>query len=347
MPTKVFDAFTRLDASDVNAYLANKSISNAIINGAFEINQRGFVSTTTTGTYGFDRWLLSNSGGTTTYSAQSFTPGAAPVSGYESRNFARLVTSGQTLSSSFSILSQFVEDVTTFAGQTITISFWAKAGSETPKISLEMIQGFGTGGSPSSSVNTFAGQVTISTSWTRYSLTVDVPSISGKTLGTTANTSSLRLLFFVSAGSDLNSRTGSLGIQSNTFDFWGVQVEPGTVANDFRRNANSIQGELAACQRYFVKHGGSINWGLTPGYAQSTTSIRVTIPTPVTMRAEPTITDSTPTVRTGSSSLGPSATTVNAVVSTGVQVAYTVAGATANAPAVVAHGSDLALSAEL
>jgi hypothetical protein len=41
MPRKVFEAFTRLDASDVNAYLVNKPITNAIINGAFDIWQRG------------------------------------------------------------------------------------------------------------------------------------------------------------------------------------------------------------------------------------------------------------------------------------------------------------------
>lgn len=44
---------------------------NYIINGAFDINQRAFTSTTTNNTYGFDRWKFGGDGtGTVTHSAQ-------------------------------------------------------------------------------------------------------------------------------------------------------------------------------------------------------------------------------------------------------------------------------------
>jgi hypothetical protein len=238
-------------AAWVSATPASGGSGNAVINGAFEINQRGFSSSTATG-YGFDRWNTFVSDGTVTASAQAFTLGSAPIAGFEAKNFYRNVVSGQSAASAASNMSQPIESVRTFAGQTVTISFYAKAASGTPKIAAEFQQQFGSGGSPSTSAGTYAGQVTLSTSWERHSLTVAVPSIAGKTLGT-SHDGALALVFWFSAGTDFNARTGSLGIQSNTFDIWGVQVEAGSTATEFRRNANSLEGELAACQRYFER----------------------------------------------------------------------------------------------
>jgi hypothetical protein len=253
---------------------------NAIINGAFEINQRGLTSSTAGG-YGFDRWTTLGIGGTVTQSAQSFTPGSAPQSGYEAANFARVVTSGQSAAGDLAMFRQLIEDVRTFANQTVTLSFWAKAGSGTPSLSVELPQNFGSGGS--AVVNTFAGKITLSTSWQRYSLSVSVPTISGKTLGPS---SFLALNLFLSAGSSFDSRTGSLGIQSNTFDIWGVQLEAGPVATPFRRNANSLQGELAACQRYYQRFNSVTAFGPVTGtgQAESTTRVRIGQAIPTTMR---------------------------------------------------------------
>jgi hypothetical protein len=116
-----------------------------------------------------------------------------------------------------------------------------------------------------------------------------MPSITGKTLGTSSNTSFSSLSLWFSAGSDENSRTDSLGIQSNTFDIWGVQVEEGTVATPFRRNANSLQGELAACQRYFQVAEPARLMGSTS--ATSAGLLNGALPT--TMRSNPTVSLST------------------------------------------------------
>jgi hypothetical protein len=256
---------------------------NKIINGDFTINQRAFTSTTTSGTYGFDRFFMFNQDGTCTYSAQTFTAGTAPVAGYEATNFARLVTTGQTLSSALSLLAQRIEDVRTFANQTVVVSFWAKANSGTPKIAIELDQNFGSGGS--TRVTTAVGQPTISTSWARYSATIAVPSISGKTIGTS---SYLSTNLIVSAGADFNARTGSLGIQTNTFDIWGLQVEAGSVATPFQTATGTIQGELAACQRYYIRIGGAAAYetiGL--GFGWSTTRAGIYLYLPVTMRIAP------------------------------------------------------------
>jgi hypothetical protein len=259
------------------------SSGNAIINGAFEINQRNFTSSTTTQTYGFDRFVYSYTGGTATYSAQTFTPGAAPVAGYEARNFARVATIGQSASGDFAFLSQRVEDVRTFAGQTATISVWAKASSGTPNIGVALEQNFGAGGSSLVPIN--AGVKSITTSWERYSFTVTIPSIAGKTIGTNP---SLVVGFLTSAGTDLSGAGyPAVGLQNNTIDIWGVQLEAGPTANVFRRNANSLQGELAACQRYYYRDtatSSAFTWFGTTGIAASTTSVIVPLKTPVPLR---------------------------------------------------------------
>lgn len=266
---------------------------NFIINGDFAINQRNFSSTTTFSAYGFDRWQMFFNTGTTTYSAQTFTVGSGPASGIEASNYARIVTSGQSGSGAYTQFDQKIEDVRALAGKTVTVSFYARAGSGTPKVAIELDQNFGSGGSPSSSERVYAGQVTLSTSWQRYSVTATLPSLTGKTIGTNANSSFTQLNFWTSAGTDFNARTGSLGIQSNTFDFWGVQVEVGSVATAFRRNANSIQGELAACQRYYWRTVSTDLYGTFGiGIASASNEATLMVPNPVAMRVPATAIES-------------------------------------------------------
>jgi hypothetical protein len=282
------DAFEYWDGSAFTSLVSSSgAATNAIINGAFEINQRNFTSNTTNG-YGFDRWVNFASGGTVTQSSQAFTLGAAPITGFESTNFYRNLVSGQSASNHLSVLIQPIESVRSFAGQTITVSFYAKAGSGTPKIGIELSQEFGTGGSPSSIVSTSTTAPTISTSWVRYSATVNVPSISGKTIGTNGD-DSLKLILWFSGGTDFNARSGSIGIQNNTFDIWGVQLEAGSTATPFRRNANSLQGELAACQRYYIRNTATGNFATLLGTGSAATStLAVLTFDGASLRAEPT-----------------------------------------------------------
>jgi hypothetical protein len=246
------------------------------------------ADSTTDGAYGFDRWRIFASNGTTTYSAQTFTAGNA-IPNQEPKNFARLVTSGQTLSTAASILQQRIEDVRTSAGQQVTVSFWAKAASGTPKVSVELVQGFGFGGS--ADVNTYINQVTLSTSWVRYTVTGVLPSISGKTIGDVYEAPEeagyLALHLWVSGGSTYNSRTGSLGIQSNTFDFWGVQLEAGPQATPFEQRPIGV--ELALCQRYYALLASGPGSHIGVGFYMTATHVYIQSSAPVPMRASPTI----------------------------------------------------------
>jgi hypothetical protein len=282
-----------LTSADVSGVVAQSGYfaagKNKIINGDFAINQRNFTSLTCSGSdqYGFDRWLAVSNTGTVTYSTQSFTAGTAPVVGYEANSFARIVTSGQSTSSAYAIIAQKIEDVRTYANQSVTVSFWAKAATGTPKIAIEISQGFGNSGS--SQVNTYAGQATISTSWNRYSVTATVPSISGKTIG--AN-SLLSLNLWVSGGTAFNSRTGSMDIQSGTFDIWGVQIESGSTMTSFQTATGNPASELAACQRYYWRNSGAVYNPMGPvGYTTASTTANGYMILPVTMRVTPTSVD--------------------------------------------------------
>jgi hypothetical protein len=276
------DVYSASDVNDTNGTLNVVgqttnfyAAKNKIINGDFRFNQRAFTSNTADNSYNFDRWQQGNSGttGTLTVTPQTFTPGTAPVSGYEGVNFVQLVTASGVSTNTQARISQSIEDVRTLAGQTATISFWAKANTGTPKIGVLVFQDFGTGGSPSSRVNTPSGAVTLSTSWARYSVTVSIPSISGKTLGTTANTSILGLTLYVSAGSDFNTLASSIGLQNATFQIWGVQAEAGSNVTAFQTCAGTIGGELALCQRYYERRtaqGGFYGMGISGRWSSTT-----------------------------------------------------------------------------
>jgi len=228
---------------------------NAIINGNFDIWQRG---TSTTIGYGADRWFNAITGSTCTFSRQSFTLGQTDVPD-EPTYFARELVSSVAGAGNFAYFYQNIESVRTFAGKEVTISFWAKADASKP-IAVNMLQFFGTGGSPSASVPSVSPtKFTLTTSWQKITHTVTIPSISGKTLGSN-NNDFLRLEIWLDAGSNRNDRSDSLGQQSGTFDIAQVQIEAGPVATPFERRP--IGTELALCQRYYQQ---SYRLSVTPG----------------------------------------------------------------------------------
>jgi hypothetical protein len=282
--------FSASDINDTNGTLNLATgaqwaaAKNKIINGDFRFNQRTFTSTTTSGTYGFDRfWLQRGAGGTVTYSAQTFTAGTAPVAGYEAINFARLVTVSQSATTDYAVLRQSIEDVRTFANQTVTVSAWIKAGTNGQLANFGLAQNFGGGGS--GEVYTKGANLTLTTSWARYSTTFTVPSIAGKTIGTS---SSLNADIWTSGGSAISAYTG-IGNQNATIDMWGLQVEQGSTATAFQTASGSIGGELALCQRYYLSWVTGTTQTIGIGtYTGGGTAV-TTANFPVTMRIQPTL----------------------------------------------------------
>jgi hypothetical protein len=255
----------------VNPFVAGK---NKILNGDMSIWQRGTsitLSSGANGAFGPDRFIFEAYGSSTAATAtrQTFTLGTAPVSGYESQYFARLTNFATATAWQ---IRQRIENVQTFAGQTVTFSFWAKASTALTGITYESIQNFGSGGSTSIPVALATGQ-TLSTSWTRYSITTNVASIAGKTIG-------------ASSYIEFNIYQGSGATNSSTIDTWGWQVEAGPVATPFQTATGTIQGELAACQRYYFRYTSQQYLGA--GHLQTASLSDFVIKTPITMRSAPT-----------------------------------------------------------
>jgi hypothetical protein len=278
------DVFSASDINDTNGTLnlaagapwaAGK---NKIINGAFNVWQRGTSFTLTTGvaSYTADRFMVqcNFSSGSSTATQQTFTPGTAPVAGYENQFFLRITNSAGGTNTE---LQQRVEDVRTYAGQTVTISFWAKASSAVTMANT-IIQNFGSGGS--GSVSTTGTSQTLTTSWARYSTTITVPSVSGKTIGTSSYLQVYPMYY--SSGT----------IASNVIDVWGVQLEAGSTATPFQTATGTIQGELAACQRYYW-NATTANNTIGAGVVSSSTNAFISVKYPQTMRIVPTLTFAT------------------------------------------------------
>ena len=254
---------------------------NHIINGDFGIWQRGTsFSNPANESYLADRFniVFDGSGSTRTVSRQSFTPGTAPVTGYESEYFIRMAQTVAGSGGTYLGFNQRMEDVRTFAGQTVTLSFWAKADA-TRTILPNLQQNFGSGGSSTVNITSGFTSTNLTTSWARYTFTVSVPSISGKTVGT----SSFLQLFFGFAANTVQ-----------TIDIWGVQMEAGSTATPFQTATGTIQGELAACQRYYFRSSSTSTYGPVGGFSgvySSSTVGRVLVASPVNMRVAPTSLD--------------------------------------------------------
>jgi hypothetical protein len=262
----------------VNPFVAGK---NKIINGDFGVWQRGTSFTNpSAGAYLTDRFGcgFDGSGATRVYSQQTFTPGTAPVSGYESQYFFRLNQTVAGTGGSYNLITQPIEDVRTFAGQTVTISFWAKAAAGFSFGQVDLYQYFGSGGSGAITTAGTSLDATVTTSWKRFVYNVTVPSISGKTVG---------------SGSYVQLRIWLPTNTTFTFDIWGVQIEAGSIATPFQTATGTIQGELAACQRYYWRQGGESAYQyFANGIGQSSgVNARFLVQNPVVMRVKPTSID--------------------------------------------------------
>jgi hypothetical protein len=268
--TKVTNSSLSFDGGPLSGF------RNRIINGGFDVWQRGTSFTNPAGgAYTTDRWtpVYDGSGATRTISRQLFTLGQTDVPG-EPQYFLRYAQTAAGSGGTFNVFLQRIEGVHTFAGQTITVSFYARATASITLPKIDLQQNFGTGGSPSAAVfNTIVTNLSIGTTFTKYTFTTTLPSISGKTLGTTGDMLVLDILL------PLNT--------TFTFDIAQVQVEAGPVATPFERRP--IGTELALCQRYYHFNSHAPSASQFSGNVTSGSAYQSVVIFPVTMRVIPSV----------------------------------------------------------
>lgn len=233
--------------------------SNFLCNGGFDVWQENTSTPLTTSVaYGCaDQWafIMAASAAAT---AQIYTA-SVPL------GFTNCLKLGRTAASSLTnpiYVMQVLETVDSIklAGEIITVSYWAKIGANFSgsgnNIALEIQNGTGTDQSVASfyasswtgkNVISSANQV-LTTTWTRYTKTVTVPS----------GATQLGILFGYTP-------TGTASADDNVY-ITGVKLEIGSFATGWLYR--SFQEELARCKRYWTK---TFPYSITP--AQNTSTI--------------------------------------------------------------------------
>ena len=242
----------------VSPYVAGK---NFLINGGFDIWQRGTSGFSTLGAYTADRWFGSGAN-TITYSQET----TLVPTGF--KYAVKFLTSS---TGAYGELYQAIENQTVvlMAGKTVTLSGYVLANSTYTGNAVLGIQ-------TNTTVDTISGgtwtevvyaNITPSTStWQRFSVTYTIPStgIYGVRvrLGNTVTQNSGAALYWA-----------------------GVQLEIGSVATPFSRAGGTLSGELAACQRYYYRTGGqTYSTFSVSAFPASSASAYAVIPFPVSLR---------------------------------------------------------------
>jgi len=217
----------------VAPFLAGK---NFLANGSMEIWQRGTsFSSTNTSIYTADRW-----------NNRTYTSGASLLVTQDTGtgNFkysVRLRRSTSNTDTSNLQLFQNLETVNSLflAGQTITFSFYAKAGANYSPTGSALVSDIITGTTTDQPFYNISGGSeyiqtnTLTTSWKKFSHTITVGSSMTQ----------------VAAGFVMQP-TGTAGAD-DSFYITGVQLEIGSVPTPFSRAGGTLQGELALCERFY------------------------------------------------------------------------------------------------
>jgi hypothetical protein len=299
-------------------YSPTPSASNPILNSAFQVWQRGTsFSFNNEGKFTADRWCpaIPNTGATVSRQTTSDTTNLPFI-----QYCARLARNSGTTSTGTIGITQSFETVNSlpFAGKTVTMSFYARAGANFSASGSSIVTYLitGTGTDQNHAIGGYTGQATpvnstatLTTTWQRFSFT-----------GTIAATATE---IAVNTG---YTPVGTAGA-NDYYEITGWQIDVGSVALPFRTYAGTIQGELAACQRYFAIYAQDsdvIGSGVVTGSANAYIYSKL----PQSMRIAPSLTYVSGANIEQSGTKTVSAITMAVVGKQGAGLACTIVGAT-------------------
>ena len=256
---------------------------NFVINGGMDCWQRGtsFASSGNLHNFAADRFAFFR---TSAGSGMTVTRQSSGLTGFNYCLRAQR-NSGDTNTEGMIVLGNTIETANAIylAGKQITISFYARAGanfsSSSNTVTLALFSGTGTDefgfGAFTNQATVATGSYNLTTSWQRFTAT-----------GTMASNATELSFYFSSVSS-----SGTAGT-NDYYDITGIQLEAGSIATPFRRAGGTVQGELAACQRYYWRSSSGVAYAeYAWGVATSSTQVNLRTIAPVPMRIVPTSMD--------------------------------------------------------
>lgn len=225
----------------------NAGGKNYVINGGFDIWQRG-TTFTTDGVYTADRFKVSTNGGAGTTTRQ--------LSGVPGIQYCQRIQRNSGTSSTAGLFGGYAlgpEDVIPLQSKVVTLSAYVRAGANYSSASSLLFFGVnwgtGTGGqvfAPLTNDQVLANpSFTIGTGWQKVSFTMTIP----------ATATELRFYPYY-------YQVGTAGV-ADYFEWTGVQLELGSTPTAFSRYGGGYAGELAACLRYYWQTTSSPNGAVT------------------------------------------------------------------------------------
>lgn len=266
------DVYSKAEVQEVT-----QSNANTLINGDFQVWQRGTSFSNVDNMYTADRWLCdaySSPGDSSSVSREPFTPGQSVIPLPNNPEYYLHYVRNQQGSSDQSVIRQRIENLTMVQGMH-TLSYWAYS-DKNITLSLNFVRRFSGGGSTDNQLI----EVTHLTGWNYYEHQVDIGSLSGQTIGD---------------GNYLEIAWVDFAVEANgafTFDIANVKFEKGSVATPFE--SEPYGDVLAKCQRYYEKQDFSDKQVFfASGQAVAATAARLTLPYETVKRTNsPTITSS-------------------------------------------------------